>query len=170
MTDLTAINKSLIEIGQLLASNAKLRALLLDDDDQPSMTKEFVQNANFNSLTRDKVLSIGVPGSYGIERDHMTRNTSIVIILDRVSFHDEMTHATTFIYTSCDVDHILLKNNRNRLFEINQEIVKTLQGAKITSSGAIQVDELDSIRYNEFVVGYRISLDYINQDSERTML
>lgn len=167
MYDLQTINQSIVEIGQLLALNKDLVQLLTDDSQDFQQEKK---DYNFNKLLSEEVISLGVPLTYGVEQRFLSRNIALTVLLDQISFRDDKTEAETFIFTACDLQHVKLSNNRNRLLEINKEIVKTLQHKKLSVSGQIQITDIDSVRYADFVIGYRIRLNYINQDTERVEL
>ena len=165
MTTLKNIKKAPLEMGQLLANNNKLCNLLYLDI--PSALEETSISHSLNDLINDHYITIYPPVETAIKDN--TRNSFLIILLDNVNLQvaDNNTRANFVVYVTTDVDHILLNNNKNRLLEMCDEVIKTLNGVKLSSAGIVQVSSIAHVMLSEFRAGYRISLSLTDQASRK---
>lgn len=161
MGKLANINKSVLQIGQLLAQNSKIASLLYYDT--PDALEQDI-DISLNQLINDKYITVYPPVETAIK--DITRNTFLIILLDNINlrYTDNNKSANITIYVSTDADHILLENNKNRLLELNDLIVETLDNKKLSSAGQIMISSISHVMLNEFRAGYRISLSLTDQE------
>lgn len=162
MKNLRNIKKAPFEIGQLLATNTEICALLLDDSNTPTSN-----SVTFKELLDNKYIVLYPPIDSGEIQDY-TRNTFLVILIDNISpSADENTLVNGTIYISTDEGHLLLSNNRNRLLELADKILQTLDGAKLTAAGEVHINAVSHIMITNFRAGYRISFTFTDQPTRK---
>lgn len=165
MRSLENIKKSVMEIATLLAQDEVIIKLLLIDS-ADALSKP-TPSTNINTLIKENYISIYPPVENRIEE--YNRNTFISILIDNVyftSFKDD-SRSSIVIYASTNEDHILLENNKHRLLEICDRIVRLLNGYKLSSSGAINVNSMSHVMLSEFHSAYRISLSIADQQDQK---
>lgn len=163
MKTLKNIKKAPFEIGQILAANKEICALLLDDTNDPKAA-----DATFNDLLTKNYITIYPPVADGAIKDY-TRNTYLVILIDAINTNANENNLSVSgtIYITTDESHILLTNNRNRLLELADKILQVLDGVKISSAGEIHVTDIMHIMLTNFRAGYRISFTFSDQQARK---
>jgi hypothetical protein len=164
MRNINNIKKSYLEIAHLIASNQKIQQLLLDDTDDLS-SKE-------NKLTLEELINGHYITFYPlVEADIVdkTRNTFIVLFVSSISFEENMS-ADCDIYVTTDSAHFQLKNGGNRLLDLTNEIVKTLDGVKLSSASEIRVNNVSMEIISEMRASYDISISFADQNTEKATI
>ena len=161
MKILINIKKIPLEIGQLLSQNKKLCGLIIDDSADPQLVEK-----TYNELLNDKYFTIYSPVSDGISDKE--RNTYLTIVIDTINLkkEDNNIFTTGNIYITTDENHILIKNNKNRLLEMADQIVQTIDNAKLSSAGTVSVDSLVYTTLTKHKIGYIISFSVSDQQIE----
>lgn len=164
MKNLRNIKKIPFEIGQLLANNQYFCALLVDDTTNPGDVA-----LSFITLLNQKYITIYPPVEDGAIEQY-NRNSYAIILIDNINMNEDNFNigVTGSIYVTTDIDHILLTENRNRLLELADEVVQTLNNAKLTSAGAIRINNISHTMLTPFRSGYRIGFSLSDQQVERT--
>ena len=163
MKNLRNIKKVPFEIGQLLANNKRFCSFLIDDTNNPGEV-----SMSFVELLNEKYITIYPPVEDGAIEQY-NRNTYAIILLDSISTADSNANigVSGNIYITTDVNHILLTENRNRLLEMADEVLQTLDNAKLTSAGEIHINHISHTMITTFRAGYRISFTLSDQQIER---
>ena len=76
---------------------------------------------------------------------------------------DDNTSITIKIYVSTDEQHLLLIDNKNRLFELMDRVIDDLDNRKLSSAGTITVNSFNHTMLSEFRFAYVISLSFNEQ-------
>ena len=163
--DLRNIKKAALEIGQLLASNNTLCSLLYNDTpDALNITNRIY---SLNEMLNDKYITVYPPVETTIKES--TRNSFLVILLDSINLMvpDDNARASFTIYVTTDSDHILLNDNKNRLLEMCDQVLTSLDRVKLSSAGAISISSISHVMLSEFRAGYRIALSITDQTSRK---
>ena len=169
MKDIKNIKKSFFEIAQLLASNEKIQRLLVLDSKTP-FTDTFTPKS-INDLLAEKYICLVPPFlEEGIEDNW--RNNFLVIRLEDITFpeRDENTTVHGVIMIGAHDNYIILENNQNRLYELMDQIIKTLDGQKLSAAGKTTITYCSIVDYTPYVTGYRISFDFSDQGSRKAEL
>lgn len=161
MKNLKNIEKAVIEIASVLAQDEIIKRLLINDT--TDALNIAVPDKNLNDLIKDNYISIYPPVENRIEA--YGRNTFISILVDNISFltTDENTRANIVLYVSTNADHLLIKDNRNRLLVLSDRIVQLLDDYKLTASGKINVTSMNHVMLSEFHSSYRINCNIADQ-------
>lgn len=161
MKDIVNIKKAFFEIAQLLAQDDLLCKLLLNDADT-AITDDTPEH-DINTMIQEHYISMYPPVENRIE--DYGRNTFLSVIIDSVNFHgtDNTTPASLIIYVSTDEAHLILQNNRNRLLEIADRVIRVLDAQKLSSSGTLDVRSMVHVMLSEFHPAYRISIGLTDQ-------
>lgn len=153
---LERITQSSFEIAQLLAKNNQIQKLLyVDLDNVDDAVSENIP-VQPNWYLENSYIQVETPIEYAIENE--TKNTSIYIRLDDLSFHmaDDNVAAWGFIDIVTNEDHVLLTKNRSRLLELLKLVVQTLDGKKLSASGEVQISSASFSVYSPSVFGWRM--------------
>lgn len=163
MKNLVNIKKIPFEIAQLLAGNPNFCSLILDDSDDPGKVE-----TSLTELLNSHYLTIYPPVNDGGITDY-GRNTYVVILLDSITTEsqDNNMNVTGYIYITTDNSHILLSQNRSRLLELADVVLQTLNGAKLTSAGQMEIGSITHVMISNFRAGYRINFTVTDQQTER---
>lgn len=155
------IKKAPNEIALILAQNEDLRKLLVVDDSDPYGAAD--PGLDPNDLIEQKYITFYPPVENRIE--DFGRNTFITILLDSVNFNAEEGNTKGYItiYVSTNSDHLIIKNNKNRIIEMVDIIETLLNGIKLTSAGIIKVTSTSHVMLSEFHSSYRISCNLADQ-------
>lgn len=161
MNQISLLKQAPLEVAQLLSTNNILCGLLVDDTKEPQP-----QSVSVKQLISEKYLNIFSPLLNASIKDY-TRNSSISIVLDEIDLEEENanTKATFYIYVLVDNAHIELANYKNRLLDMIDEILTTLDGKKLSASGAIQISSVVFIPVDESTSGYRLYCSLTDQTS-----
>lgn len=164
MKNLRNIKKVPFEIAQLLANNPDFCALLVDDSDTPTAC-----TMSLTELLNQHYLVIYPPTNDG-SINNFNRNTYAIILLDSIDTNSDNynINVTGYIYITTDNAHVLLSNNRNRLLEMADIVLQTLNGVKLTSAGELQIGRINYVMIDTFKSGYRIGFTITDQQTERT--
>lgn len=164
MKDLRNIKTIPFEIGQLLAKNPTLCGLMLDDSNDPKTIE-----SSFSSLLNNHYINMYPPIESGDIQDY-NKSSYIIILIDTINTNNgnQNISVTGHIYVTTDLNHILLTNNKNRLLEMSDQVFKTLNGEKLTSSGELRINYISYTVINNFRSAYRISFEISDQQIERT--
>lgn len=154
MKKIDNIEKSILEIGQLLAGNSQIVQLLYNDT--PNALNEEVPSLSVNDLINQKYICLYPPVFDAV--DNNSRNTYCILLLDAINFaqQDNNIGATYTLYITTDDAHILLNNNQNRLLKLLNLITQTLDNQKLTASGTINLSSASHVMLSNFRAGYRI--------------
>ena len=163
MVKLINIKKAPIEIATILAQDDIIKKLLIIDD--PEALERPVPDKTLNDLLQEHYISMEPPVENRIEE--YSRNTFISILVDTIMpAAEDNTRANFVIYASTNMDHILLKDNKNRLLELCDRIVQLLQNKKISTAGQINFNSMSHLMLSEFHTAYRLSLSSTDQQKK----
>lgn len=161
MKSLRNIKKSVMEIAQLLAQDEDIVKLLFNDE--PTALNDAVPRVDLNTLIQEHYICICAPVEDGIK--DQWKNTFLTILLDNAMFGraDDNTSVTIRIYVSTDEQHLLLIDNKNRLFELIDRIISILDNYKLSSAGTLTVNSFSHTMLSEFRFAYVIGLSFNEQ-------
>lgn len=164
MKTLRNIKKIPMEIAQLLSLNPTLCGLIVDDKDNPDN-----QDISFDELLKNHYINLYPVVESGDIKDN-TRSSYIIILLDSINTTRDNNNISVSgdIYVTTDFNHILLQNYKNRLLEMADEVFKTLNEVKLTSSGKLIINNITYVVMNNFRTSYRLSFTISDQQIERT--
>ena len=162
MKTLKNIKKSVMEIAQLLAQNETIVKLLYNDE--PSALNDAAPQVDLNELIQNNYICICAPVEDGIK--DQWKNTFLTILLDTGFFgrQDDNTSVSLKIYVSTDRQHLLLQDNKNRLFELMDEVITTLEGQKLSSAGKLDCSNFAHTMLSEFRFAYVITFTFNDQN------
>lgn len=163
--DLKNIKKASLEIGQLLAADGVLCNLLYIDT--PDALQQEPKTYSLNDMINDEYITVYPPVETTIK--DVDRNSFLVILLDNINLRvtDSNIRASFTIYITTDSDHILLNENKNRLLEMCDRVVQTLDQTKLSSAGIIEISSISHVMLSEFRAGYRVSLSITDQSTRK---
>ncbi len=161
MKSLRNIKKSVMEIAQLLAQDEEIVKLLYNDE--PTALNDAAPSVDLNTLIQEHYICICAPVEDGIK--DQWKNTFLTVLLDNGFFgrSDDNTSITIKIYVSTDEQHLLLIDNKNRLFELMEHVIDDLDNRKLSSAGTITVNSFNHTMLSEFRFAYVISLSFNEQ-------
>lgn len=165
MKTLRNIKKSVMEIAQLLAQNDNIVKLLYNDeataliDEKPSV--------DLNTLIHEHYICVCAPVESGIK--DQWKNTFLTVLMDNIYFgrQDDNSAVSMKIYVSTDEQHLLLADNKNRLLELIDEVVNTLDGYKLSSAGKMEVSSCSHTMLSEFRFAYMIIVNFNDQNARK---
>ena len=165
MKTLKHIKKSVMEIAQLLAQNDNVVKLLYNDNANALLQPK--PNVNLNTLIKEHYICICAPVESGIKDSW--KNTFLTILLDTGHFgrQDDNADVSLKIYVSTDEQHLQLDDNKNRLFELMDEVITTLDGKKLSSAGKINVASFVHTMLSEFRFAYIINIGFVDQVTKK---
>ena len=173
MKQLGKIKELPFEIAIKLSQNARLQQLLVDDSNQyivDDVNDTNTELIDVNELLRDEYISFSPVVDNNITNS--TRNTFLIINLDEIDFvssEDNMAVSGT-IFIGTDKQHAVLNNNRLRLVEMTDEILKSLHGEKLSVAGQIDLQYSTFISYSNYVFGYKIVFRIAEQETRKAMI
>jgi len=156
------IEKTLFEMGQVLSQNQNLQKLLVLDKND--MSESFTP-LTFQQLLDQEYISLAPRIESGLK--NKDRNTFLVIHLNDMNLSTDETRASGYIFVGTDYAHVILKNNKNRLLQLINEVTNSLDGIKLSAAGEIGITYASAVTYSESHFGYRISFNFNNQISIR---
>lgn len=158
MKSLITIKKAPYEIGALLAHNKTFCGLLVDDNSDPQPL-----DIDYTTLLNERYIRLNPPVYNGV-KDH-DRNTYCVLNVQSLNMNRENENigVSAYIFLVTNHDHVVLTDKTNRLLQLLDELYKTLDGAKISTSGEIKVNSADFTVIDEFTLGYRVSISFTDQ-------
>ena len=161
MKSLRNIKKSVMEIAQLLAQDEDIVKLLFNDE--PTALNDAAPKVDLNTLIQEHYICICAPVEDGIK--DQWKNTFLTILLDNAFFGraDENTSVGIKIYVSTDEQHLLLIDNKNRLFELMDRVISILDNCKLSSAGTLTVNSFNHTMLSEFRFAYVIGLSFNEQ-------
>ena len=159
MKDINMISKTIFEIAQALAENPELQRLLVIDS--PDVLKTPFRLRNLNELLKDEYISLAPFVENG--KIEIKRNTLLLVRLEDISFEEEEAEAKGSIYIATDKDHVLIDDNKNRLFEMINQILHSIDSRKFSAAGKVEIYYTHPITYSEFTFGYRIMFRFSDQ-------
>lgn len=166
MKNLRNIKKTYFEIAQLLAQNERLQRLLVLESDDPF--KESFTSLTINELFEKKYISLTTPFlEEGIETNW--RNMFLTIRFDDISFegmNDNFEVRGAIVFGAHD-NYVMLKDNKCRLLEIIDEVLKTLDDQKLSAAGKISVSGCTAVSFSPYVTGYRMSFYFSDLSSRK---
>ncbi len=165
MKSLKNIKKSVMEIAQLLAQKDEIVKLLYND--QATALNEPKPEVDLNTLIKEHYICICAPVESGIKDSW--KNTFLTVLLDTGFFgrQDDNADITLKIYVSTDEQHLQLVDNRNRLFELMDNVISTLDSVKLSSAGKINVSSFSHTMLSEFRFAYVITITFSDQVSKK---
>jgi len=163
MKNFVNIKKAPLEIATILAGNTKIKQLLYSDDEDPLNAD--VSQVTLNQMLEEHYISMVPPTENRIQE--YGRNSFLSIIVDTISPNaaDNNIRANIIIYVSTNADHLMIKDNGNRLLELADQIYLLLQNKKLTASGEININSFSHVMLSEFHSSYRISLSIADQST-----
>lgn len=163
MKNFVNIKKAPLEIATILAGNTKIKQLLYSDDEDPLNAD--VSQVTLNQMLEEHYISMVPPTENRIQE--YGRNSFLSIIVDTISPNaaDNNVRANIIIYVSTNADHLMIKDNGNRLLELADQIYLLLQNKKLTASGEININSFSHVMLSEFHSSYRISLSIADQST-----
>lgn len=160
MKDINMISKTIFEIAQALAENQELQRLLIIDS--PDVLKAPFRPRNLNELLKDEYISLAPFVENG--KIEIKRNTLLLVRLEDISFEEEEeADVKGSIYIATDKDHVLIDDNKNRLFEMINQVLHSIDSRKFSAAGKVEIYYTHPITYSEFTFGYRIMFRFSDQ-------
>jgi hypothetical protein len=166
MGRLKNIKKAPFEIATLLAGNEKIRKLIYIDSSEALASAS--PEVDVEQLIKEEYINFSSVTSSGVK--DMKVNSFISILFEDFSFFSDSTNVSGAIYISTDAAHQTLNGNKNRLMELIDEIEDTLNDVKLSSAGKIRVSDASYVVFSEFRAGYRISIQFVDQDNRKAEL
>lgn len=165
MKTLKNIKKSVMEIAQTLAQNEDIVKLLYND--KSSALTDDPPDVDLNTLIQENYICICAPVEDGIK--DQWKNTFLTILLDTGFFgrQDDNTAVTIKIYISTDRQHLLLDDNKNRLFELMDQVINTLDQMKISTAGKLDCSNFAHTMLSEFRFAYVITFTFADQNARK---
>ena len=154
MGKLKNFKKMPFEIASVLTDNSTIRKLVTIDS-KDALSKDGELSAE--EMLKQNYISFYAPIESGIK--NVTHNTFIIINLEDFNFYatEGNTSASGAVYITTDASHALLEGNKLRLLELLDAVENTLNNAKLTVAGKIEVFSATFVVLSEFRSGYRIS-------------
>lgn len=164
MTKLKNIKKLLIEIAQQIAQNEDICKLIYNDSSS-ALEESYNGPLELDALINEHYISFYPPVETGIKDNQ--RNTFMIILLDSIDLdrEDNNTTGQINIYITTDVNHILLTKNRNRLIELADKIINTLEDTKFSVASTLMPVYCNHVMIDELRAGYRIGFNFADQES-----
>lgn len=164
MKTLKNVKKCVMEIAQILGQNDKVVKLLYNDETTALIDPKPV--VDLNTLIQEHYICICAPVESGIKDSW--KNTFLTILLDEGLFSraDDNGDFSVKLYVTTDEQHLILEDNQNRLFELLDEIINTLDGFKLSSAGKLRVNNFKHTMLSEFRFAYVIGLDFAEQNTK----
>lgn len=165
MKTLKNIKKCVMEIAQTLAQNENIVKLLYNDNsDALNQPKPDV---SLNQLIQDHYICVCAPVESGIK--DQWKNTFLTVLLDTCFFggQDDNTTVSLKVYVSTDEQHLLIDDNKNRLLELLDEVINTLDGFKLSTAGKIEVKNFAHTMLSEFRFAYAIIVTFSDQNTRK---
>lgn len=156
MKDLKNAKRVLLELAQRLCQDEKLLQLTLDDT--PDLKVKIPpQYKTFDYLIKNNYISLYPIVSTNIK--DIVRNTFLVLVVDEISFDnsDSSSQLSGAIYVTTDQTHHLLSGCKDRRLEMADLICQDLDQLKISATGEVKINTINSVVVDEFRAGYRIS-------------
>lgn len=75
--------------------------------------------------------------------------------------------ASVKIYVSTEEQFLMLDDNKNRLFELIDEIIMTLEDKKLSSAGKMTVSTFSHTMLTEFRFAYVITVSFSDQTTRK---
>lgn len=168
MKTIKKIKTSMFEIAQILASDELLQKLLVIDS--PNVLQiEIYTPKTLNEMLDEQYICLAPKLENALKKND--RNTFLIIQLDTGDLRNASNmRIAGSIFIATDGDHILLKNNANRLWEILDRIIQDLDERKLSSAGAISVDTFNHVVYSEYTFGYRVNFSFKDQENRKAEL
>ena len=161
MKKLLNIKKAVLEIAQLLAQDNDLCKLVYNDVNNP-FDVEVPASVDLNYLIQNHYISIEPPVENRI--NDFDRNTFITILLDSVAPSEEQNiRGYFYIYVTTNSDHLLIKENKNRLLEMADCVIDSLEDRKVTSSSTLAFSSMQFVMLSDFHPSYRLSFRIADQ-------
>ena len=154
-----------MEIAQTLAQNEDIVKLLYND--KSSALTDDTPDVDLNTLIQENYICICAPVEDGIK--DQWKNTFLTILLDTGFFgrQDDNTAVTIKIYISTDRQHLLLDDNKNRLFELMDQVINTLDQMKISTAGKLDCSNFAHTMLSEFRFAYVITFTFADQNARK---
>ena len=70
------------------------------------------------------------------------------------------------LYISTNMDHLMLDDNKNRLLELGDRVIKLLQDKKFSSAGQMSFTSMSHLMLSEFHAAYRLSFSMSDQQKK----
>ena len=165
MKTLRNIKKSVMEVAQLLAQNDNIVKLLYNDN--ASALIDAKPEVDLNTLITGHYICVCAPVESGIK--DQWKNTFLTVLLDNIYFgrQDDNSTVSMKIYVSTDEQHLLLVDNKNRLLELIDEVVNTLDNYKLSTAGKIEVASCMHTMLSEFRFAYMIVINFNDQNARK---
>lgn len=165
MKNFDNIKKAPLEIATILANDTKIKQLLYSDDSDPLSAD--VSGITLNIMLEEHYISMVPPTENRIQE--YGRNTFLSILVDTISPNaaDNNVRANLIIYISTNADHLMIKDNGNRLLELANRVYLLLQGKKLSCAGEININSFSHVMLSEFHSGYRIALSIADQSTRK---
>jgi len=161
MRNISNLKRSILEIAQVLAQDTNLCKLVYNDDTDP-LNIPLPPEIDLNYLIQNHYFSIEPPVENRI--NDFDRNTFITILLDSVSPGAEQNvYGYFYVYVTTNSDHLLIKDNKNRLLEMADEVMKALDEKKLSSAGALNFSSMQFTMLSDFHPSYRLSFRITDQ-------
>lgn len=158
MKTLATIKKAPYEIGALLAQNKIFCGLLVDDNNDPQPIQ-----VDYTTLLNEQYIRLTPPVYNGVKNHD--RNTYCVLNLQSIDMDKdgENIGVSAYVFLVTNHDHSILADKTSRLLQLLDELYKTLDGAKISTSGEIKVTSANYTTIDDFTMSYRVSLSFSDQ-------
>lgn len=173
MKQLGKIKDLPLEIAVKLSQNARLQQLLVDDTNQyipEDISDDETNLLDIDQLFKDEYISFSPVVDNNIT--NTTRNTFLIINLDEIDFvsgEDNM-NVSGAIFIGTDKQHAVLHNNKLRLIEMIDEVLKSLHDEKLSVAGQIKLDYATFVSYSNYIFGYKIIFQIVEQDTKKAMI
>lgn len=165
MKNFVNIKKAPLEIATILANDTKIKQLLYSDEVDPLNAD--VSQVTLNQMLEEHYISMVPPTENRIQE--YGRNSFLSIIVDTIlpNAADNNVRANIIIYISTNADHLMIKDNGNRLLELANQVYSLLQNRKLTASGEINISSFSHVMLSEFHSSYRILLSIADQSTRK---
>ena len=158
MKNIENINRSISEMAIRLASNADLQARL-----------NIKQPLTIQDMLTKHYICIGPQTETNIEKSG--RNVFLIVNLQDITFYEEAINARGVISIVADANfNTTTTDYRDRLLDIVNEIVKSLDNAKLSSSITVSISGFSRVNYTELLTGYQIFFDFKDQGTKEVEL
>lgn len=168
MINFTNLKKVPYEILDLLLLDSKIKRLLWDESS--SALKENKQALPDNETFIQEHYCNILPVEMGIE--NFNRNAFITIVPEIFHFNalDKSNVLSGSIFIIVEKEHLLLDNNKNRLFELLDRIVNALDGKKLSATINLDISGATYINYSNYRFGYKINFKVVDQENEKATI
>lgn len=141
-----------LEIVDILSQEKAVLNLIYNDNSD--VLKYLDREVDLELLFKHEYIQLFSP--LATEINNYKTGITLSIVLDEIEFYENYVGMIR-IYVSSDNSLIKLDGNKNRLLELVNKLVSVLDGAKLSSAGALKILNVNYVIVNENRSGYRIN-------------